>query len=264
MIRYKNVTKLLIPLLLILIVSYIVINRPDKASVFTGGYVFGQWLGKAKRPFPQHVSYTPGTIKPNVDQERMDKATEVFYEAWKARYLKDDCGSDQIYVWFDSAFDSGNASLDSISVSEGQGYGMIIVAYMAGHDSDAKKIFDGLYNFYRAHISNKGGSSLMAWNQVAGCRNAPKTNTGDGNYSSTDADIDIAYALLLAHNQWGSNGMINYLGEAKKLIRDIMRYEVNSDTWTPNLGNWISPSDPFFFDTRTSDFIVNHFRHSKK
>ena len=36
--------------------------------------------------------------------------------------------------------------------------------------------------------------------------------------SATDGDLDIAYSLLLAHKQWGSNGTVNYLKEAQDMI----------------------------------------------
>ena len=29
--------------------------------------------------------------------------------------------------------------------------------------------------------------------------------------SATDGDFDIVYALMLAHDQWGSDGFINYV-----------------------------------------------------
>lgn len=215
-------------------------------------------LLRANRPFPQHVPYTEGTIRPgNVTQSRMDDAVKAFYDAWKTHYLKRGCSAGQYYVWFDSG--SGAASRDAaVSVSEGHGYGMIIVALMAGYDANAKPYFDGLYRYYKSHLS--AGTRLMAWNQIKGCVDAD-TPENNGNASASDADMDIAYALLLAHKQWGSSGSINYRQEAILLINDIMTHEVNHQTWTVTPGNWVSPdSQDEYNATRASDFMPDHFR----
>ncbi len=201
-------------------------------------------------PFPQHPPYTSGTIKPNnVTQAQLDDSTKSFYDKWKTRYLNGGCGPNQYYVWFDETTTDG-----AISVSEGHGYGMIITAYMAGYDSNAKIYFDGLYNFYRAHpsaINNK----LMAWRQISGCADAP-----DGKFAATDGDLDIAYALLLADKQWRSTGAINYLQDAQNIINAIMQDEINPSIWTTKLGDGVSALDSAYYDTRSSDFTVNHFK----
>ena len=202
-------------------------------------------------PFPQHIAYPAGTIKPsNYSQTQLDNIVKAFYDQWKLVYLKDDCDENQYYVWFDE-----ESSNNSICVSEGQGYGMMIAAYMAGYDADAKEYFDGLYQYYKAHPSIND-NSLMAWNQVVGCMDAPD----GGNNSATDGDLDIAFALLLADKQWGSAGSINYLSEALNITGAIKQHEMNQNQWTPLLGDWVMPGDDEFNDSRSSDFIPDHFR----
>ncbi|MEJ2033699.1 MAG: glycosyl hydrolase family 8 [Deltaproteobacteria bacterium] len=259
---HKTNFKYLVPFVLVLLFILFSIGGVfDEEGSFTDGFPFSfLHVADTKRPFPQHVVYAQGTIKPNVDQQKLDEAAKAFYDDWKARYLKNDCGSNQYYTWFDSNQGKNNAATDTISVSEGQGYGMIIVAYMAGYDRNAKKYFDGLYSFYKAHRSKTAGSVLMAWNQVVGCHDAPETGTSNGNDSATDADMDIAYALLLADRQWGSGGAVNYLSEAQKIIKDIMHYDINPFTRAPKLGNWAFPEDHEYFATRSSDLIMDHFR----
>ena len=86
-------------------------------------------------PFPQHASYASGTILPtHISQQKMDEAVCTFYDEWKEQYIRDACAPGEYYVWFENA--KGNKQC----VSEGQGYGMIIVALMAGYDASAKKI----------------------------------------------------------------------------------------------------------------------------
>src|SRR5262249_15691049 len=77
---------------------------------------------------------------------------------WKNHYILDGCTPGEKYVWFEGTKGS------NICVSEGQGYGMMIVALMAGFDSTAQDTYDCLYRYYRSHPSTTS-SDLMAWMQ---------------------------------------------------------------------------------------------------
>jgi len=211
--------------------------------VFTKGEVQAQ---QALHPFPKHVTYAQGSIKPNhLSQNQADKATESFYTLWRTHYLKTIPGKPESYIWFEDK--DGKQC-----VSEGQGYGMVIVALMAGYDPSAKSAYDNLYRYYRSHPSNRG-SHLMAWAQNTHDKDLDKTSASDG-------DIDIAYSLLLANKQWGSNGTINYFEEAKSMIADIMQYEINHQTWSVLLSNAIEHDSKDYFDTRSSDFMPANFK----
>jgi len=207
--------------------------------------VFGQ---KVSKPFPQHVSYYSGVIKPDLPQKQLDNSVKSFYILWKERYINANCGPGQYYVWFEKP--------GKQSVSEGQGYGMMIVALMAGYDKKAQTTFDGLYRYYKAHPS-KRSNKLMAWAQNKTCKDI----SGD---SATDGDMDIAYSLLLADKQWGSSGDINYLSESKQIIAAIMKQEINPKTYSVLLSNGIEHDSKDYFDTRTSDFMPAHFKEFKK
>lgn|SRR5574341_2547 len=207
-----------------------------------------------RRPFPQHVAYTPGTIKPDhVSQAELDKAVRDFYDDWKKSYVRRGCDEGQAHVYMGSATGGGE---DTITASEGHGYGMIITAYMAGYDPEAKTIFDSLYRYFKAHPS-VSDPYLMAWNQVQGCVDVEPGNTG----SATDGDMDIAYALLLADQQWGSDGEIDYRAEAIRVIEAILEHEVNTQTRTMLLGDWVTSDQPnYYYSTRSSDFMPGHLR----
>ncbi len=213
--------------------------------LITANLLFGQTINY---PFPNHTTYVGEHIKPtNYTQTDLDNQVKSFYDDWKQEYLKNDCGnSDEYYI-----FSGGEA----INVSEAQAYGMMITAYMAGQDAYAQTYFDGLYQFYKAHPSNIN-SYLMDWQQVT-CNDAPSSDDD----AASDGDIDIAFALLLANAQWGNNGEIDYLAEAQSVISAIMQDEINPNTWTVKLGDWCNASDPnYFYGTRPSDFIIDHFR----
>jgi endo-1,4-beta-D-glucanase Y len=200
----------------------------------------------AYKPFPQHVTYAKVSIKPNgFSRSNLDQSVESFYDQWKAHYIKTIPGKSESYIWFEGK--DGKQS-----VSEGQGYGMVIVALMAGFDPSAKNTFDNLYRYYHSHPSNRG-SHLMVWAQNTHNKDLDKTSASDG-------DIDIAYSLLLANKQWGSKGSINYLQEAKSMIDDIMQYEINHKTWSVLLSNAIENDSKDYFDTRSSDFMPANFK----
>lgn len=206
----------------------------------------GVFAQKPVLPFPQHVQYTKGCILPNrVSRQKLDNSVIGFYWQWKKRYVKAGVAKGQSYIWFQTP---GKKQC----VSEGQGYGMLITALMAGADAEAKITFDALFNYYKAHPA-KTGQHLMAWAQDA------KGNNTDHS-SATDGDMDIAYALLLANKQWGSKGNVNYLNEARLLLADIMKHEINRQTFTVLLSGDIEWDSKDYFDTRSSDFMPSHFK----
>jgi len=194
-------------------------------------------------PFPQHMTYE-GAISPSpYTQAQLDQNTLHYYQEWKKNYLVHEGNFYRI------ATDKKDKSR---TVSEGQGYGMLISAYFAGADKDAQKIFDGLFRFSRAHPSSIV-PELTTW-QV------PEVK-GESD-SAFDGDADIAYALLLADKQWGSNGEINYKKEALKIIDAIMKHTIGSKSHLPMLGDWVDPNGKQYnqYTTRSSDFMISHFR----
>src|SRR5262249_36018483 len=143
----------------------------------------------ASHPFGTHSGYTTGGVifPSNHSRADLDAATTTYYDKWKAQYLVAGCGPGQ--------YRGEGSSSGPYTVSEAHGYGMLITVIMAGHDPKARDIFDGMYAYYAAHGSTNN-KTLMAWAQDEQC-----ANTG-GADSATDADLDIAYALLLADRQW--------------------------------------------------------------
>jgi endoglucanase len=206
-------------------------------------------------PFPNHTTYTTGTIKPNnFTQVQLDNQVKSFYTLWKAEYVKQHC-TDNTKYYIDFSNNSNNDT--AICVSEGQGYGMVIVAYMAGYDTNAKTIYDGLYKWAKSFPSNIN-ASLMKWRQKDGC-------LSDSNDAAADGDLNIAYSLLLADKQWGSAGSINYLQEAKNIINNgIKAGLLNPSTNTIRMGDWVDASDANrYYGTRLSDYNSNHLRAFK-
>ncbi len=197
-------------------------------------------------PFGSHrLPYASGMLRPSGGQSALDDQVIDYYRRWKSAFLRQNCGNGWYQVISPDA--------DHPYVAEAQGYGMVIVATMAGADPDAKKIFDGLVKWMIDHPSSIN-PDLLAAEQDASCRSV---NGGDG---ATDGDLDVAYGLLLADRQWGSSGVYDYRQLAIRHINAIKKDEINSATNLLKLGDWSSPGDEYYYISRTSDWMVDHFR----
>ena len=197
-------------------------------------------------PFPQHVKYFDGVIIPNhISQQELDDSTASFYRQWKARYIRRTACTGSYYVWAE------NAGKNHECVSEGQGYGMMIIALMAQKEED-RVLFNDMLQYRKEHPS-KRNPLLMSWAQGTDWNKFEESSASDG-------DIDIAYSLLLADAQWGSSGKVNYLLEAKQMIRAIWEQEINSKTFNVLQSNSIESDSRDYFDMRSSDFIPSAFR----
>lgn len=202
-----------------------------------------------RHPFgARPMRYATGAAVPgHRSAEALAAATRDFYDAWKARYLREACGAGRWVV--EARTRAGN-----LTVSEAHGYGMLIVALMAGHERDARTIFDGMVRYLAEHRSAIT-PGLMAWYQTTACE------SDRGRHSATDGDLDIAYALLLADRQWGSDGEIDYRAEARAVLAAVERGVVDGSRSFLRLGDWTRPEEPRFHDaTRSSDFMPGHLR----
>lgn len=221
--------------------------RPYPSEGSLSAIAAAAYLLQPYRAFPQHSPYTAGTILPNhISQEEMDDTVRNFYRQWKRHYIKPGCREGESYVWFEGTKGT------NICVSEGQGYGMVIVALMAGFDSTAQETYDCLYRWYKSHPA-QSSSHLMAWIQTKECLSL------DGG-TATDGDMDIAYSLLLADAQWGHHSNIPYREEALAMIGAIRRLEINPVTHIVMEEDGETPRSKDFYDTRSSDFMPDHLR----
>ncbi|MFF8275988.1 glycosyl hydrolase family 8 [Streptomyces lateritius] len=197
-------------------------------------------------PFGSHLKpYASGMLKPSGTQTTIDQKTVDHYKTWKAAFVRQNCGNGWYQVISPDA--------DHPYVAEAQGYGMVIAATMAGADPDAKKIFDGLVKWKIDHPSAIN-PNLLAAEQDVTCKSV---NGGD---AATDGDLDVAYGLLLADKQWGSAGTYNYKDLAVKHINAIKQDEVNPATNLLKLGDWSGSGDQYYYISRTSDWMIDHFR----
>ncbi|WP_066019626.1 MULTISPECIES: glycosyl hydrolase family 8 [Clostridium] len=125
-----------------------------------------------------------------------------YYNYWKKKYVVSVNSSMSKVV---------NPENNKITVSEGMGYGLL---FSAAYDD--KNQFDKLWNYTKHYLDNNG---LMNWKI-----NSNGNISGYG--SASDADEDIAYALLLAAEKWPN---ASYNKEAVKMINAIKSTEISKD-----------------------------------
>ncbi len=162
------------------------------------------------KPFPANIVFNNGLMA--TSQNGQDAKTN--YDIWKANFVED-CSNGRYRVKFDNSWQT---------VSEGIGYGMLLSAY-AGD----KTLFDGLWMYYKDNVNSNG---VMNW-RINGCSGT------DGSNGATDAELDAAFALIVADYQWSGTGTINYKNDAKALISAIKNHEVEANTYV------LKPGDAF-------------------
>lgn len=105
------------------------------------------------------------------------------------------------------------------SVSEGIAYGMLISVMV-----DDQALFDGFWTYARCFLNKSG---LMDWYI------APDGQRVLGVGAASDADEDMAWALVMADRQWGGSGALgeSYISLARRLIDAIYDTEVDRAQW---------------------------------
>lgn len=115
-----------------------------------------------------------------------------------------------------------------ITTSEGESYTMLRAVWMAD-----KTTFDTSWQWTKNNLQHKTGDHLFAW--LFGKRTDGTygilTSQG-GNNSASDADTDIALALLFAYARWQDH---SYLGDARVIMNDIWNDDVVVINGTPYL-----------------------------
>jgi hypothetical protein len=220
------------------------------ASPAAAGHTFGA------RP----QAYPAGSIRPTGTQAELDAVVKAAYDRWKAAYVATACGGHVV------------KSRTPTTTSSALGNGMIITAMMAGHDPQARTVFDGLFAVGRKFASGlsvrvppkhgigprPGNEYLVNYAIDAACM---RVSEGDGAGTATPSgDLPFAYALALADRQWGSTGTINYLAEARNTANAIKLYHMNPQKVT-GLGDWASLPGEGMWTTvaRPNYFMVGYY-----
>jgi len=192
-----------------------------------------------KYPFPQAGKRTYFGSHLTTPQDEQNKIVTTYYDHWKETYLTE---SKKVPGDFKVVMNK-----KGWTVSEGIGFGMLIVVQMAGHDPKARVYFDGL-NRFRKRYPSKINPLFMNWR----IKNETHPKADD---CATDGEIDMATALLMAAEQWNNPA---YKKEAIRLIRALSLRLVRKDN-SLRLGDWNIEKGKHE-GTRLSDFATAHFR----
>lgn len=162
-------------------------------------------------PFPQNKTSGACTITsvPNAAA-----STQNAYNSWKNTFVTSAGAGGFVRVQ--------SPQHQSGTVSEGIAYGMIAAVYMSDRPT-----FDGLWSYAKLHFDSKG---LMNW-QITSSGAIAAMGAG----SATDADEDMAWALLMASNQWSS---VTYFNEAVAVINAIYANAIAGDGTLKPGDNW--------------------------
>jgi endo-1,4-beta-D-glucanase Y len=144
---------------------------------------------------------------------------QTIYATWKATYVV--AATPGLRV---QRPENGNDT-----VSEGIGYGMLAAVYMGDQTT-----FDGIWAFAQGHFDT---SHLMNWHL-----NSDGSVASMGMGSATDADEDMAWALIMASGQWPSG---TYLDDAKKILLAMRTNEIASDYMLKPGDSWGSSNKTY-------------------
>ncbi len=260
---------------------------------------------EAQFPFPQHDALQQYAIQPLKPQNKTVEETDAMILAMFKEFLLNDLIVDtngpqtkdgfRMVIRHSLGYELSQGEIEwcHINVSESQGYGMLIMAYMAGSETQLNLTADewifgsaGLKDYYDAMLRTVQtypsaiGNRLFCWelngymddpgtpfgySVESGVKKAPFTQSANGD-SATDGDMDIIFSLLLADKQWGSDGKYNYQQIALDMLDDLWTYCVHDTYHTLLLGDWAKTSDDPALQgaTRPSDFILGHLKAYQK
>jgi endo-1,4-beta-D-glucanase Y len=187
--------------------------RPGAQASLQGNLLANQNKLLLKQgPGQQKVGVVNPLLAPkNLTKEQVDSILRANYEQWKKTFVTDKAAGvnplppGQLRVKDPQSGDD--------TVSEGIGYGMLLAV-----QNGDRATFDGLWAYAKAHMNKNG---LMDWRFGA---DGKLKEAG----AATDADEDMAAALIMAFKKWGAD---SYKEDAKTLIKNILKYEIDPDTY---------------------------------
>jgi len=153
--------------------------------------------GGANFPFPQHRASANCIYPPTCSDADMTAG----WTAYKQELIVADGSDGSMRVQRPS---DGNDT-----VSEGISYGMLFAVYM-----NDKTTFDAVWKYEQKHLNSHG---LMNWHIASNGSTA-------GMNSATDADEDMAFALVMADKQWGG-----YTTTATNMLNTVAMYDFGTD-----------------------------------
>jgi endo-1,4-beta-D-glucanase Y len=189
-------------------------------ALLTSALTIAGAIGGGSRVASAGTNYACGQILANDDG-----ALQSAYATWKANYVTSQGAGGHLRVRRPASWDGND------TVSEGVAYGMIFAAYL-----NDQSTFNGLWNYAKSHFN---GNGVMNWRIDA-------NNNTTGFNGASDAEEDMAFALIVADKKWGGYG-----ADARSMINKIYQFEVESGTAVFKPGDAFGGSNetnPSYFD----------------
>ncbi len=122
-------------------------------------------------------------------------------------------------------------SRNSVTTSEGQSYALLRAVWV-----DDKETFDQVWKWTRENLK-RPNDNLFGWQWGERENNQFGFITNGGENSASDADSDIALALILAGRRWNDQ---QYIESSRIILSDIWKYETATANEKRYLtaGNW--------------------------
>lgn len=142
------------------------------------------------------------------------------WETYKSFFIQDDGRVIDFYA-------------NNITTSEGQSYALLRSVWL-----NDKKTFDNVLNWANANLKVRG-DSLYGWKW--GENDKGEWTILDRSVA-TDAEQDIALALILAHEKWNDK---KYLDQAKQILKDLWEktvVEINEQNYI-TAGDWATTDE---------------------
>ncbi len=152
------------------------------------------------------------------------KYLQAAYNNWKGRFVAGTPGSARRVIRPEDGNDT---------VSEAIGYGMLLAVYF-----NDQSLFNDLWTYEQAHLAT--GDLMTA------CVPAGTGSCSGGSGTETDADEDMAFALIEAGKRWGGT----YAPTAATVISNIAVNEIDFTTFLPKGGSnfaSVNPTNPSYF-----------------
>ncbi|MCL2845233.1 MAG: glycosyl hydrolase family 8 [Chitinivibrionia bacterium] len=217
------------------------------------------------RPFPQEGRFEMGgnPIRPNIQNpQQMNNDVIARYNHYRDTFL----GRGNGFAWIRATGTGVSAS--ALTISEAHGYAMKIFALMAGVRGDERQIFDEM-NALRKAMPSMTDHRLMSWT-VFPTGSPARPDLARRSNNATDGCLDMAYALLLAHDQWGSPTNLQYMNDAHQIIAGLRQANMhngqpNNASHRTKLGDWQNAGQTTDLEaqrttSRSSDWRPAHFK----
>ena len=200
--------------------------------------------------FPYNATYSFGGGSVSATQTAHNNTILSHWSDWKTNYVTSvGAGSGKRRVLFDGTPGQVQGNPATYwSVSEGQGYGMLLAVYFGDQG-----LFDDVFAYFKSKLSSNG---LMGW-KIDGAGTVLDTN------NASDADEDVAAALCLAAKRWGGSSRFSYASEANVLINNLKLYDFWPDGWVKE-GNWDGQPGDAVHVGNTSFFMPAWYRLYKE